>query len=86
MTSDSVWQLVRYLLLIGFAPLAKNGYTDGDTINLMIGALGTLFTSGWGIWVKWHTKAVPAATAARADVPTVSPVTGVHETADTFRG
>jgi len=73
---DMIWQLIRYVLLIFFGYLTKQGIGDADTWNAVLGSLGALFTAGWGIYVKYGTKAVPAATAARPDVPTVSAATG----------
>ena len=39
----------------------------------------------WGNYVKFRTKAVPIATAARIDVPTVSAATGAVEPPTLFR-
>lgn len=83
MTSDSVWLIVRYVLLIFFTSVLH--LSDGQ-ITKYIGLAGDIFTAGWGLWVKWGTKAVPQTTAARIDVPTVSPITGTRETAETYRG
>jgi len=74
--SDRVWQLIRYVLLLFFGYLTKKGIGDADTWNAVLGPLGALFTAGWGIYVKYGTKAVPADVAARSDVPTVSAATG----------
>ena len=76
MTSDTIWLIVRNLLLLSFGPLTAKGYLTSDQATTIVGALGSLFTVAWGVWVKFGTKAVPAATAARNDVPTVSPATG----------
>lgn len=76
MTSDVVWQLIRYALLAVFNILATKGYVTEDQATAIIGALGTIFTAGWGIWVKYGTKATTAAVAASPAVPTVSPATG----------
>jgi hypothetical protein len=49
----------------------------------MVTAIGTLVIGAWGIYVKWHTKSVPAEVVqASADnpkvptIPTVSSATG----------
>ena len=86
MTSDAVWLVIRYLLLAGGAVLVSHGVTTGDEVNTVVGALGTVFTFCWGVYVHWNTKAVPVETAARPDVPTINPVTGVQQPGTAFRG
>lgn len=76
MNQDMIWQNVRYLLLFGGGIFVGKGYFTADQLTGAVAAIGTLFTFGWGIYVKYGTKAVPAATAARSDVPTVSAATG----------
>ncbi|MGM4906243.1 Pam3-gp28 family putative phage holin [Tardiphaga sp. 866_E4_N2_1] len=81
--SDQLWQVIRYVLLIGGGFLAGKGYVTMEQVNTLIdnlpGIIGALTAAGtaiWGLYVKFGTKAVPAATAARPDVPTVSAATG----------
>lgn len=76
MNADIVWQLIRYGLQALGAFLIGKGLTDQSTVTAVLGALGTLFTTAWGVYVKWGTTSVPDSTAARSDVPTVSPATG----------
>lgn len=76
MTSDSVWQIIRYILIAGFGFLSGKGYISSEQANTIIGAIGTLFAAGWGIYVKFGTKATTAEVAARPTVPTVSAATG----------
>lgn len=76
MTSDTVWQLIRYALLLAFGPLVTKGYISSDQVTTVIGSLGAIFTVGWGLWVKFGTKATTAAVAASPAVPTVSAATG----------
>ena len=52
MTSDTIWQLVRYVLLLAFGPLVTKGYLSSDQVTTLIGALGSIITVGWGVWVK----------------------------------
>ena len=86
MTSDTIWLMVRYMLLAGGSLLTGHGLaTDGD-VNAVIGALGVIFTFVWGVYVHWNAKVVPASTAARADVPTINPVTGSEQPGTAFRG
>ncbi len=76
MNSDMIWQILRYALLAGFGWLANKGYGDAATWNTVVGAIGAIFTAGWGIYVKMGTKAVPVAVANRPEIPTVSAATG----------
>ena len=76
MTSDSVWQVVRYLLIAAGSFATGKGWVTSDQVTSIIGAIGTLFTVAWGLYVKAGTRAVPSIAAARPDVPTVSAATG----------
>ncbi len=86
--SDEVWMIVRYILIALGSFLVGKGYVTMDQVNGLIDALPQLIggimsvgTMAWGLYVKYGTKAVPVATAARADVPTVSAATGKIEPA-----
>lgn len=85
MNQDTIWQAIRYGLLLACGPLVSHGYFTSDDITTAVGAIGVLFTLGWGFYVKFKTKSVPEATAARADVPTVSAATGAVEPATTVQ-
>ncbi len=84
--NDQIWVTLRYILIGGGSYLAGRGkipmadvsaYADG-IIQLLSGATA-LAASAWGLYVRYNTRAVPASTAARRDVPTVSPATGAVE-------
>ncbi len=77
MTSDTIWQIARYALLALGGFLTNKGLITSDQLTTIIGALGTLFTAGWGIYVKYGTRATTADVAMRSDVPTVSSATGI---------
>lgn len=81
--SDEIWMIIRYILIALGSFLVGKGYVTMDQVNGIIDALpqiigGAISLGGmvWGLYVKFGTKAVPAATAARPDVPTVSSATG----------
>lgn len=76
MNSDTIWQIIRYLLIAAGGWASGKGYVSADQVTSIIGALGALFGVAWGLFVKSGTVAVPAATGARSDVPTVSGATG----------
>ena len=76
MNSDTVWQLLRYLLIAAGGAAVQKGWLDSETLLSLVGAIGVLFTAAWGFYVKWNTRAVPEKTAAREDVPIVSSATG----------
>lgn len=93
MTSDSVVQIVRYAMLMLGGGLTMLGWATSSevatlTTNVMaaVGPVMAVGTTVWGLYVKWQTKSVPVATAARADVPTINPVTGAHQPGDIFQG
>ncbi len=80
---DTVWQTVRYVLIGLGSFLAGKGKIDATQVAPMADSLIQIASgavavgaAAWGFYVKWNTKAVPAVTAARADVPTVSAATG----------
>lgn len=80
---DEVWQIIRYVLIAGGMFFAGRGWVTMDQVNGIVAALPELIggvvslgTMVWGLYIKYGTRAVPAATAARSDVPTVSPATG----------
>jgi hypothetical protein len=76
MNADTIWQLIRYgLIAVGSFLVGRGYFSDGDW-QTIVGAIGAVFPILWGLYVKAGTKAVPASTAARADVPTVSAATG----------
>ncbi|WP_439924848.1 Pam3-gp28 family putative phage holin [Nitrobacter sp. JJSN] len=76
MTSDSVWQVVRYLLIAAGSFATGKGWVTSDQVTGIIGAIGTIFTVAWGIYVKFGTRATTVDTAARTDVPVISAATG----------
>lgn len=76
MTSDTIWQLIRYALLLAFGPLVTKGYLSSDETATVIGAIGVIFTASWGVWVKYGTRATTASHTAMIDTPVVSPATG----------
>jgi hypothetical protein len=73
---DTVWQILRYILIAGGGFLTGKGYLSADQVTSIIGAIGSIGAVLWGLFVKSGTTAVPDATAARSDVPTVSNATG----------
>jgi hypothetical protein len=81
--TDQAWMTIRYLLIAGGAFLAGKGYVTMDQVTDFIDKIPTFVaaataigTAGWGLYVKWNTRSVPAVTAARVDVPTINPATG----------
>lgn len=76
MTWDTLWQILRYILIALGSFVVGKGWVSDEIVQAVIGAIGTIGAAVWGIYVKAGTTAVPNATAARADVPTVSGATG----------
>jgi hypothetical protein len=75
-TADTIWQIIRYILLAGFGWLSGKGYISTEQTTAIIGALGALFTAGWGIFVKWNTVPVKTEVADAKNISTVSSATG----------
>ena len=73
---DSVWALIRYILVSLGSGLTAHGTLSSDDVQTAAGAIVTLLTVAWGVYVRTGTKAVPVETAKRPDVPTVSPISG----------
>lgn len=77
---------VRYILiLLGGIAVGVGVATQADVDTIVklaepvVTGVGAAFAIGsmlWGWYVNWNTARVKASTGARADVPTVSPVTG----------
>lgn len=76
MSWDTIWQIIRYLLIAGGSFLVGKGYVSAENVEQLIGAIGSIGAILWGLYVKFGTTAVPNATADRVDVPTVSGATG----------
>jgi murein L,D-transpeptidase YcbB/YkuD len=66
MFSDVLMGWLRQALIAGGTYLATKGYVDSSQVPTVVGAIMVLMTAGWTGWVKWNTRAVPAATANRA--------------------
>jgi hypothetical protein len=73
---DSIWQILRYILIAGGGFLTGKGYITAEQVTTLVGAIGSVGAILWGLFVKSGTTAVPDAVAARSDVPTVSAATG----------
>lgn len=76
---DLFWQNLRYAMIAGGIALAAqvcNGCIGGPIVEQIVGLIFAGGAWAWGNYVKKGTKAVPDATAARSDVPTVSAATG----------
>ena len=84
--NPTIMALVRYALIGTGMFLAGRGIiktedvaTIAEQIMPAIGAVITACATLWGVYVSYGTRQVPLATAQRADVPTVSSVTGAIE-------
>lgn len=73
---DTIWQILRYLLIAGGGIAVGKGWITNEQLLTIVGAIGSVGAIGWGLFVKSGTTAVPDAVAARSDVPTVSAATG----------
>ena len=76
MNSDTIWQIIRYLLIAAGGYFTNKGLVSADQVTTIIGAIGGIFGVAWGLFVKSGTRAVPEAVADKPSVPTVSGATG----------
>lgn len=58
LNSVQVWSLVRQILLSLGGGLVAKGYIDGGTLEAIVGALVTLATAGYGLWVRRKTALI----------------------------
>lgn len=61
-TMEQFWSLVRTLLQTAGAALVTHGYLDDGSLQVVIGALMTLITTAYSLWIR--RKAGLVATAA----------------------
>lgn len=80
MNWDTIWQILRYVLIAGGSFVVGKGWVTTEQAEMIIGAIGSIGAILWGLYVKFGTKAVPQKTADRVDVPTVSSATGQVQT------
>lgn len=80
MNFDTIWQIVRYVLLAVGGYFVNKGILTNDVLTQIIAGLGTLATAAWGIYVKAGTAAVPIDVAEKPNIPTVSGATGAVKT------
>lgn len=81
---DIAIQLLRYLLIAAGAYLTKQGLVDDETWTAIVGAMITILTGAWGIYVKYGTKSVPTLVVDNSHspltpeppIPVTSTVTG----------
>jgi len=83
---DGVWSLVRWALAsLGGGAVASGWLTEND-LSTIVGAVVSLLTVAWGIWVRAGTKQVPVEVAKNPQVPTVSAATGRTLPGSAFTG
>lgn len=49
MNADSVWQIVRYILIALGSFATTKGWADESTVTSLVGAIGTIFVAVWGL-------------------------------------
>jgi hypothetical protein len=52
MNVDTIWQIVRYILIAVGGFFVAKGQVDEGTVEQIIAAIGTLFVAVWGIWAR----------------------------------
>lgn len=62
-TMEQFWSLVRTLLQTAGAALVTKGYLDDGSMQVVVGALMTLITTGYSIWIRRKAGLVASAAA-----------------------
>ena len=78
MNSDTIWQLIRYVLIAAGAFATGKGWATEAQWTAVIGAVSALFPIIWGLYVKWNTTPVLDSVVAKKDLPTTSSATGAE--------
>lgn len=55
MNADSIWQIVRYILIAVGSWATTKGYIDADSVTSIVGAIGTIFVAVWGLVARAKT-------------------------------
>ncbi len=76
MNQDTVFQLIRYVLIAGGGYIVGKGWASETQWEAVIGLVGVILPALWGFYVKWNTKPVLDKVIIRQDLPTVSSATG----------
>lgn len=76
MNSDTIWQILRYIMLMVGGYFVHKGTFTEDTLSTIVGVALDAFTFIWGVYVKLGTKATTIAHADRNSTPTASGLTG----------
>lgn len=62
-TMEQFWSLVRTLLQTAGAALVTRGYLDDGSVQIVVGALMTLITTGYSLWTRRKAGIVASAAA-----------------------
>lgn len=52
MNSDQVWGVARAILAAAGGYLVAKGTISSDTLNQVLGGLGTIFVAAWSVFTK----------------------------------
>lgn len=66
-TMEQFWSLVRTLLQTAGAALVTHGYLDDGSMQVVVGALMTLITTGYSLYIR-RTAGIVASAAALPEV------------------
>lgn len=69
-TTEQFWSLVRTLLQTAGAALVTRGYLDDGSMQIVVGALMTLITTGYSLYIRRKAGLVASA-AALPEVATI---------------
>lgn len=55
MDAESIWQIVRYILIAAGSWATTKGWIDESTLTSVVGAIGTIFVAVWGLVARAKT-------------------------------
>jgi len=76
MNQDTIWQAMRYALLLGGGFFVGRGTISAEQLELIAGLAGAIVSASWGFWVKWNTTPVLDKIIIRNAIPAVDGATG----------
>jgi len=71
--NEQIFSALRSILLAGGAFAVGKGWVDNATMLAITGALVTLLTAGWAVWLNRKTGLIAAAATVNKDVTIVAP-------------
>jgi hypothetical protein len=76
MNWELIWMILRYVLIAGGSTLVAKGHITDAGLQEIVGGIGVMGATAWGLYVKYGTRAVQVDDAKKKSVTVVSQATG----------